>query len=136
MAAIFSAADDAPLSDINMTPLIDVFLVLLIVLLLALPVATHKTTMDLGNASAGPKRDAITVNIDFDGSIYWDGEAVAGLGKLEQFFRATARQSPQPDVRINADRSARYEVVAQVLAAAQRNHIERIGFAGQDRFAE
>ncbi|HYM35462.1 MAG TPA: biopolymer transporter ExbD [Steroidobacteraceae bacterium] len=135
MGSPLSSLDETPLADINLTPLIDVFLVLLIVLLLALPITTHKTTMDLGNGP-GAKREAITIDIGFDGSIYWNGEVVSGIPTLEQFFRATAKDSVQPDVRINADRSARYEVVAQVMAAAQRNHIERIGFAGQERFAE
>jgi biopolymer transport protein ExbD len=137
MSAVFARTEETPIADINTTPLVDVMLVLLIMLLLSLPIATQQTTLDIGKGPvpAAP-RQAVTVDIDFDGSIYWDGTPVESFAKLENYFRSIAHEPNQPDVRINAHRRVRYDSVAQVLAMAQRNGIAHLGFIGQERFVE
>jgi biopolymer transport protein ExbD len=137
MAAQLKLVDDlAPLSDINPTPLIDVLLVLLIVLILALPLSTHRTSLDLPRGPIGERRTSVSIDIEFDGSIYWDGSPVADFPTLERYFQGTAKQTVQPDVVLNASARVRYDTVAKVLATAQRSGIQRLGFAGQDRFRE
>jgi biopolymer transport protein ExbD len=137
MSALFRASDDpAPLMEINTTPLIDVLLVLLIVLILTMPPLTHRTSMELGTGLPGKPRDAIEIEIAYDGSIDWNGTTVGNLADLEKKFRAIAAQADQPDIRVNASRAVKYEAVVQVLAVAQRNGVERVGFVGQERFDE
>lgn len=130
-----SKIDETPLlSDINPTPLIDVLLVLLIVLIIALPLATHRTSVDMPGLYDGPKRPSITIDIEFDGSIYWEGKAVADLPTLERYLAGAAKQEVQPNILVDANARARYDTVAKVLATAQRSGIQRIGFARQERF--
>jgi biopolymer transport protein ExbD len=131
------ADEAAPLLDINTTPLIDVLLVLLIMLLINLPLSTHAIKMDLpGDGRAATERESVAIDIDFDGAIYWNDTAVADLAQLETYFKSTAAIPNQPDVRVNANSRAKYHVVAKVLAAAQRNGITRLGFVGNERFVE
>lgn len=136
MAALFRRHDEEPLIEINTTPLIDVMLVLLIVLILAMPPMTHGTILDTPSGVVQAKRDAVTIDIEFDGSLYWNGSPVENLAALEGYLRTTGRQALQPDLRINANARAAYDTVAQVLALAQRNGIEHLGFVGQERFAD
>jgi biopolymer transport protein ExbD len=115
--------------QLNATPLIDVLLVLLIMLIFAIPVATHNVTLDLPRPVPNFEERAqrIVVAIDFDGMITWNGREVDSLESLEARLRATQALSPAPEVRIEPDRRGRYERVAQVLAAAQRAHVRKLG---------
>ena|SRR5215831_9862470 len=132
-----SAEEPAPLMEINTTPLIDILLVLLIVLILTMPPLTHRTAMDLGNAGkADVARPAVTIGIEYDGSLYWDGTPVANFEQLEEHLRSAAGQTEQPDIRIDASRAAKYDSVVKVLVTAQRSGLRRVGFTGQERFAE
>ena len=138
MAANFNVNEDgALLTDINTTPLIDVLLVLLIVLILAMPALTHRTMLE---NQPGPAVDSpaprVEIVVEFDGSLYWNETAVGDFAQLESFLRSTAGESPQPQVVINANRNAKYDTVAIVLATAQRLGVRRIGFAGQERFSD
>jgi biopolymer transport protein ExbD len=131
------ADDAAPLMDINTTPLIDVLLVLLIMLLINLPLSTHAVKIDLPHVGeATVKRENVSVDIDFDGSIYWNDESVADLAQLESYFKAVAAKANQPDVLINANSRAQYDTVAKVLGAARRNGIRQLGFVGNERFVD
>ena len=137
MAMSIAARDDsAPIAEMNTTPLVDVMLVLLILFIITLPMLTHSTNLEIrGNGPATP-REAIELAIDFDGTILWNGAVVQDLAQLERYFVAEAGKADQPELRVQPDRRAKYDTVAQVLALAQRSGLQRIGFAGQDRFVE
>jgi biopolymer transport protein ExbD len=115
--------------DLNVTPLIDILLVLLTMLILTVPVLTHAVKVDLPVRSAGTPRTAVDLDIDFDGRVYWNGTGVADDLELEAWFRGLARQAPQQDVKIWPDRRGRYERVAEVMAAAQRSGVQHIALA-------
>jgi biopolymer transport protein ExbD len=127
--------DPPPLMEINMTPLIDVLLVLLIMLLINLPLATHAVKMDL-TGGPGVQRELIHIDVDFDGSIYWNDSLIATPSQLEQYFRSAAAKVPQPIVQVNPDRRAKYDGVVKVLAMAQRNGLLGVGIAGNERFID
>ncbi len=117
-------------AEMNTTPLIDVLLVLLVMLILTMPMSTHLTTLQ--TPPAGPAAtatpQAVQLDIDFDGRLWWNGTAVESVEALQPLFAAlVAAPGEQAPVRIHADRRARYERVVQVLAAAQRQHVTRVG---------
>ena len=118
--------------DINTTPLIDVMLVLLIMLILTLPIMTHAVKLDMPNANNPPppeqRPEVIELEVDFDGTIVWNGTVVQGLPQLEQFFRTESMKDPQPEIHLRPDKRVKYDTVAKVLAAAQHNSMKKIGF--------
>lgn len=139
MAMSIAANDDSgPIADMNTTPLVDVMLVLLILFIITLPVMTNSTNLHVGREGGPPPppREAISLMIDFDGTILWNGAVVQDLAQLERYFVAEAGKANQPELHVQPDRRAKYETVAQVLAIAQRSGMQRIGFAGQERFVE
>jgi biopolymer transport protein ExbD len=114
--------------EINTTPLIDVLLVLLILLVVTLPRSTHKVSLDLpGNPHAQAPVPQIDVEVDFDGHVFWNGAPVSDDERLALWFRQAATEPGI--VRILPDRHVRYERVAQVLASAQRAHVTRLALA-------
>jgi biopolymer transport protein ExbD len=124
--------------DINITPLIDVMLVLLITLIVSLPMTTHAVKLDMPNAP--PARnvtppEVIDLEIEFDGTLVWSGHTVKGFQELERDLRSAAGKSPQPEIRLYADRHVKYNFVALVLASAQRSGIQKMGFANTGEFA-
>jgi len=127
--------------DINTTPLIDVMLVLLVTLIVTLPVMTHAVKLDMPNPNNPPpppnqQPEVIDLEIDFDGTVVWNGTPVQGLQQLEGYFSAERDKDPQPEIHLRPDRRARYDVVAKVLAAAQHNHMKKIGFVNVAQFSE
>jgi biopolymer transport protein ExbD len=130
---------DEPMMDINTTPLIDVMLVLLIMFIITLPVMTHAVKLDMPqtrNQNPPPVViEPIRLDIDWDGAIIWNGTQVQ-LGALEGYFRVEAAKNPQPELHVRPDRRASYDTVAKVLALAQRNGMQRIGFVGNEQFME
>ena len=127
--------------DINTTPLIDVMLVLLVTLIITLPVMTHAVKLDMPNMSNPPppppvQPEVIDLEIDFDGTVVWNGTPVSGLPQLEGYFNAERDKDPQPEIHLRPDRRAKYDVVAKVLAAAQRNHMKKIGFVNVAQFSD
>jgi biopolymer transport protein ExbD len=138
MAMSISANDDSgPIADINTTPLVDVMLVLLILFIITLPVMTNSTNLHIGQGPIIPtSRETISLAIDFDGTILWNGTVVEDLAQLERYFVVEAGKARQPELHVQPDRRAKYDTVAQVLAIAQRSGMQRIGFAGQERFKE
>jgi biopolymer transport protein ExbD len=138
MSMSIAARDDSdPIADMNTTPLVDVMLVLLILFIITLPVLTNTTSLHIGRGPEGPPpREAISLSIDFDGTILWNGALVQDLSQLERYFRVEAAKPEQAEVHVLPDRRARYDTVAQVLAIAQRSGMQRIGFAGQERFSD
>jgi biopolymer transport protein ExbD len=124
--------------DINTTPLIDVMLVLLIMFIITLPVMTHAVKLDMPQTNRPPPPDQvqiepIRIDIDWDGTVVWNGSQVA-LDQLEGYFRVEAAKNPQPELHVRPDRRANYDTVAKVLALAQRNGMQRIGFVGNEQF--
>jgi biopolymer transport protein ExbD len=133
--------DGAEMCDINTTPLIDVMLVLLIMLILTLPVMNHAVKLDMPNPNAKPPPQQVEpvvhdLEIYSDGTIVWDGNTVPDLRTLEGYFQTESTKDPQPEIHLRPDRRAKYDVVAKVLAAAQRNHMKRIGFTNVAEFSQ
>jgi biopolymer transport protein ExbD len=131
----------ATFCDINTTPLIDVMLVLLVTLIVTLPIMTHAVKLDMPNANNPPpppnqQPEVIDLEIDGDGTVVWNGTPVTGIPQLEGYFNAERDKDPQPEIHLRPDRRARYGVVAQVLAAAQRNHMKKIGFVNVAEFKD
>lgn len=127
------------LCDINTTPLIDVMLVLLITLILALPLMTHAVKLDLTQAlprAEDARPEIIDLEIEFDGTILWNGVTLAGWEQLNRYLHSEAQKTPQPQIHLRADRRARYDSVARVLAAAQRNRMQHIGLVDTARFKD
>jgi biopolymer transport protein ExbD len=128
--------DDEPMMDINMTPLIDVMLVLLIMFIITIPVMTHAVKLDMPRAANAPsvvQPVVIELVIDFDGTVLWNGTPVE-VEALEGYFRREADNDPQPELHIRPSKRAKYDVVARVLASAQRNGMRKIGFVGNEQF--
>jgi biopolymer transport protein ExbD len=118
---------DKSVTQMNVTPLIDVLLVLLILFVITVPVVTHQVGLDLPHGPGiSSHRETINVDIDFDGKVFWNGAPSPSDRTLEQWFRATHDHVAAPNVRIYPDKRAPYERVAQVLAAAQRAHVQRL----------
>jgi biopolymer transport protein ExbD len=119
-----------PMAEINVTPLVDVTLVLLVVFIIAAPLLTYAIKLDLPAAQAapaGPAPAAVDVSIDAKGGLFWNGAAVDAVA-LEARLKQAAAASPQPELHLRADRAARYEYVAELMAAAQRAGVQHIGF--------
>jgi biopolymer transport protein ExbD len=134
--SIGGGGEDEPMMDINMTPLIDVMLVLLIMFIITIPVMTHAVKLDMPRASNAPSMTepvVINLEIDFDGTVLWNGTPV-DIESLEGYFRREASLDPQPELHIRPSKRARYDVVARVLASAQRNGMRKIGFVGNEQF--
>lgn len=138
--SVGSGGSDGVMCDINTTPLIDVMLVLLIMFIVTIPIMTHAVKLDMPQANNPPPPDArpevIDLEIDFDGTVVWNGTPVASIDTLSGYFRIESDKFPQPEIHLRPDRRARYEAVAKVLAAAQRNHMKKIGFVNVSEFRE
>ena len=118
------------MSDINVTPLVDVMLVLLIIFIITIPVINHAVKIDLPRATNQPndsKPQSINVSIDAQGKVFWNQQEVDDA-TLDQRIAEAALQQPQPELHLRADREVRYERVAQVMAAAQHGGLGKIGF--------
>jgi biopolymer transport protein ExbD len=131
----------ATFCDINTTPLIDVMLVLLVTLIITLPVMTHAVKLDMPNVTNPPPPpptppEVIELEIDFDSTVVWNGTPVSSLAQLESYFHAETDKVPQPEIHLRPDRRAKYDIVARVLAAAQHNHMKKIGFVNVAEFRE
>ena len=127
----FSDTDDEMLSEINMIPLIDVMLVLLIVFIITVPVMKHAVNIDLPRASNDKelvKPETVRLSVDADGTYFWNEQKLADDNELQGRLAAAAAQNPPPDLHIRGDRNVRYERVAQAMAAAQQAGVKKIGF--------
>lgn len=111
--------------QMNATPLIDVLLVLLVMLVLTLPMATHAVKLNLPQPVSGPPSASVSLHIDFDGQLYWNGSALPPAD-LERKLGDVAAAANPPNLKVIPDKRVRYENVAQVLAAAQRLGVRRL----------
>jgi len=127
--------DDGLMNEINMTPLVDVMLVLLIVFMVTIPVIRHAVKIDLPHASSqkeDTKPAQVTVSIDANGNVLWDNTKVDDAALALKIAQA-AQASPQPELHLDADRKVAYEKVAQVMSAAQAGGLTKIGFVTQPK---
>jgi biopolymer transport protein ExbD len=126
--------------EINTTPLIDVMLVLLIMFIITIPVMTHAVKLDMPRPTDAPPPpvppEIIQLEIDFDGTIVWNGTPLSDINQLEGYFRQESQKDPQPELHLRPDKRARYDTVARVLASAQRNRMKKIGFVNITEFRD
>ena len=126
-----SGGEDAPMSTINTTPLVDVMLVLLIIFLITIPVITKTVKVSLpkaANIATQTKPENITVAVDSQGNVYWNNGAIGDRNQLLEMVKAEAIKDPQPEIHIRGDVNARFEDVGRVLYAIQRGGIVKVGF--------
>ena len=123
--------------DINTTPLIDVMLVLLIMLIITIPIQLHAVNMDAAAAQtpSNDKPKVVQVEIDARNQMRWNQKPVADRAALQALLQETAQMQPQPELHIRADGHAKYEAVAAVLAGARREGVQKIGIVGTAQFA-
>jgi biopolymer transport protein ExbD len=119
-----------PMAEINVTPMVDVMLVLLVIFIITAPLFTHAVKLELPTASSAPapeKPESITLSINAEGKLFWNNTAVT-LDELGTRFATAAQKKPQPELQLRADKSTRYEIIAQVMSSAQTHGMTKIGF--------
>jgi biopolymer transport protein ExbD len=132
-----AGGEDEPMTEMNMTPLIDVMLVLLIMFIITIPIQTHavKMNMPIGPSAPPPKPpEIVRIDVDFDGTIGWNGEIVADRSQLEAKLATVAAMADQPEVHLRPNKLVTYKVVAMILASAQRLGVTKIGIVGNEQF--
>lgn len=124
-----------PIMEMNMTPLIDVMLVLIIMLIITIPRQNHTTTIGMPSISAQTAKPlVVAIDIDFDGTVLWDGLVVPGRAALEAKLQAVARAAVAPQLQLRPNKLAPYKTVAGVMATAQRSGVLNIGIVGNEQF--
>ncbi len=135
-----SGGDEADVMvDINTTPLIDVMLVLLIMLIITIPIQLHSVNLNMPQgAPPAQQRDpvVVTIDIDFDGTILWNGEALTDRTALEDRLQRVAAEPDQAEVHIRPNKLVEYKAVATVLASAQRLGVTKLGMVGNEQFVK
>jgi|TARA_R110000782_G_scaffold267531_1_gene363038 biopolymer transport protein ExbD len=132
-------AEGGEMVDINTTPLIDVMLVLLIMFIITIPIQTHAVKLDLPSNQNQPQNSQVDpvinrVSIDFLNTIYWNDQEV-DRATLRSYFNDAARMEPQPEIHLKPDALSRYDVVNDVMAQAQMSGVTKIGFVGNEAYA-
>ena len=133
MGSFNSSGAQAPMAEINTTPLVDVMLVLLIIFIITAPLMTHSVQVDLPRASSSPSSDrplTLPVSIAADGSVFLSGEKIDEATLSNRLREAVARD-PGAELHLMADRAVRYETVAEVMSGARRAGVTKIGFVTQ-----
>ena len=131
-----SGGEDAPMTEMNMTPLIDVMLVLLIMFIITIPIQTHAVKMNMpipSNAQPKEPRPPIRIDVDFDGTIGWNGVAVT-MSELQGKLAEVAAEPDQQEVHLRPNKLVTYKHVAAVMANAQRLGVTKIGLVGNEQF--
>jgi biopolymer transport protein ExbD len=131
------ASDMDVMIDINTTPLIDVMLVLLVMLIITLPIQLHSVNLNMPIGNPPPpliKPEVVKLDIDPSSVVYWNGEAMPDRATLEAKIQNAAAQAVQPEVHLRPDKGAKYAVVAGVMASAQRLGLTKIGIVGSEQF--
>jgi biopolymer transport protein ExbD len=132
------SGDTEVISDINTTPLIDVMLVLLIMLIITIPIQLHAVNLNLPTGNAAPPAtppEVVRIDVDAAGRVYWNGEIAAG-DSVESRLKELAALPDQPEVHLHPDKAVEYEAVAKVLAAAQRVGVTKLGVTGNEQFVQ
>ena len=130
--------ENEPMMDVNTTPLIDVMLVLLIMFIITIPIQTHavKMNMPVPSKNAPPPKPPtiIRIDLDFDGTIGWNGEIIPDRATLESRLQAVAAEPDQPEVHLRPNKLVPYKVVAMIMASAQLLRVIKIGIVGNEQF--
>ncbi len=124
--------------EMNTTPLIDVMLVLLVMLIITIPIQTHAVKLDMPRPTQQPPPvppPVVDLEVDFDGTVYWDGSPV-DMKTLDTYLYNASRQDPQPEIHLSANRLAKYDTVAKVMANAQRRGVTHIGIIGTEQYVQ
>ena len=131
-----SNKDDDVMLDVNMTPLIDVMLVLLIMFIITIPIPNNSINIDLPNGTPPPTNEKppepVTLKIDAQGKLFWNDQPVANKQALETLFAGVAQQSDQDTIKVQPDKLTEYKDVAMVMAAAQRLNVKKIGVSANN----
>ena len=131
--------EDDVMVEMNTTPLIDVMLVMIIMLIITIPVQTHAVKLDMPTPNAAPPLtlpEVIKVDVDFDGTITWNGNIVHDATTLKNYLTQSAKADPQPELHLRPHKLAKYDVVAKILATAQRLGVKNMGIVGNEQFAQ
>ena len=134
-----ATGDNEPMVEMNSTPLIDVMLVLLIMLIITIPIQTHAVKLDM---PVGPQHPpptppvVVELGVDFDGTPTWNGNPVPSREQLDQYLQQAKDTDPQPEIHLRPNRLAKYGAVARVLGDAQRIGVTKIGFVGQEQYMQ
>jgi len=131
------SADSPPMSEINVTPMVDVMLVLLIIFMITAPLITHKIAIDLPQAAATKnpdKPDIVTLSVDAGGKLYWNDQAVTE-DEWKVRVRSAALKTPQPELHLRAEKTTQYQKLAEIMADAQAAGLVKIGFVTNPKAA-
>jgi biopolymer transport protein ExbD len=137
MNMVSGSGDAEPMIEMNMTPLIDVMLVLLIMFIITIPIQTHavKMNMPIGPSAPPPvPPEIVRIDVDFDGTIGWNGVIVADRNELEAKLAAIAAAADQAEVHLRPNKLVTYKHVAMIMASAQRRGVTKIGIVGNEQF--
>ncbi|HUR41898.1 MAG TPA: biopolymer transporter ExbD [Verrucomicrobiae bacterium] len=124
------SADTPPMSEINVTPMVDVMLVLLIIFMITAPLVTHKIAIDLPQAAATKnpdKPDIVTLSLDAQGKLFWNDQEVT-VDEWKVRVRSAALKTPQPELHLRAEKTTQYQRLAEIMADAQAAGLVKIGF--------
>ena len=127
------------MGEMNTTPLIDVMLVLLVMLIITIPIQLHSVDLNLPSGKAPPaitEPEVVQIDVDFDGTVLWNGEVVADRAALETRMREKVALPIQPEVHLRPNKLVRYDRVAAVLASAQRLGLKKLGIVGNEQFSK
>ncbi|MEO8675934.1 MAG: biopolymer transporter ExbD [Casimicrobiaceae bacterium] len=134
-----TSGDPEVMIDINTTPLIDVMLVLLVMLIITIPIQLHSVNLNMPTGNPPPPLvipEVVKIDVDSSSAVYWNGEALPSREALEERLAAAATQAVQPELHLRPDKNARYEIVAAVMASSQRLGLTKIGIVGSEQFID
>lgn len=135
-----ASGEASEMVEMNTTPLIDVMLVLLIMFIMSLPIQRHAVKLDMPrpnpNAQPSEPPSVVQLEVDFDGTVTWNGNVVESMDQLARYLASVAAKDYQDEIHLRPNRLAKYDTVAKVLAIAQRLGVKKIGFVGNEQFLQ
>jgi len=139
IGASANGADPEPIMDINTTPLIDVMLVLLVMLIITIPIQLHSVNLNLPVGNPPPsdaKPEVVKIDIDERSTVFWNGAAVEGRRELEAKLKEAAAQPVQPEVHVRPNKQAKYNSFVEVMVAVNQTGLHKLGIVGSEQFIE
>jgi len=134
-----NAGDDEPILDINTTPLIDVMLVLLVMLIITIPIQLHAVNLNMPVGTPPPsdiKPEVVKIDIDEKSIVYWNGNPVTDRAELMAKLRAAAAQATQPEIHIRPNKASSYNTFTEVMVSANQSGLTKLGVIGSEQFIE